>query len=64
MKYLLLILTLSGCATVYRYNEGQLVKLGQCTGVINQIVANNGYLLVGCGPDRLVQKEEIKPINP
>lgn len=64
MKYLfLLTLTLSGCATVYRYNEGQIVNKGNCTGVIKQIINNNGYLIVGCGADVLATDADISPIN-
>ena len=62
MKYVFLTLLLASCAT-YRYNEGQLVKHGQCTGIINQIVANNGYLLVGCGAPKVVKKEQIAPLS-
>ena len=62
MKYLILAVLLSGCAT-YRYNEGQIVKHGACVGVIDQILANNGYLLVGCGPNKVVQKEQIAPLS-
>lgn len=62
MRLLFIALLLSGCAT-YRYNEGQIVRHGSCLGVIDQIMANNGYLLVGCGPDKVVKKEQIAPIS-
>ncbi len=55
MKLLTIIglLLLTSCASVRRYQVGQEVRIGDCSTTIKQILSTSGYLVSGCGYERI-----------